>query len=243
MADELRPTEMNRRELLARTLAGTGAVAMGSKVFAAGPTPSIMSKQAGPFELPALPYPEGALEPYISARTLGFHHGKHHAAYVDKLNGLVKGTDLADLALEEVIRKVAGDDARKPVFNNAAQAWNHAFYWNSMRPKGGGPPSGRIAKRIEASFGSYDAFKEQFKKAAGGQFGSGWAWLVAEGEKLAILTTPNADLPLAQGKKALLTCDVWEHAYYLDYQNRRPDYVTAFLENLVDWEFAETNLG
>ena len=197
---------------------------------------------ADPFQLPALPYSDDALDPHISAKTIGFHYGKHHNAYVTNLNNLVKGTDLAGMKLEEVIRKVAGDASKKGVFNNAAQVWNHTFYWNSMKPKGGGAPSGRLAKLIDASFGSLDAFKEQFKKAAAGQFGSGWAWLVQEGDKLAITTTGNAELPLTAGKNALLTCDVWEHAYYLDFQNRRPDYLTAFCDSLVNWEFAEKNL-
>jgi len=194
-------------------------------------------------KLPALPFSDDALDPHISARTLGFHYGKHHNAYVTNLNKLVADTDLAGMGLEDVIRKVAGDGSKKGVFNNAAQVWNHTFYWNSMRPNGGGAPSGRMADLIGNSFGSYDAFKDQFGKAAAGQFGSGWAWLVSEGDRLAIETTGNADLPLAHGKKALITCDVWEHAYYLDYQNRRPDYVATFLDKLVNWEFAEANLG
>jgi Fe-Mn family superoxide dismutase len=196
-----------------------------------------------PFQLPPLPYSDDALDPHISAQTLGFHYGKHHNAYVTNLNKLVEGTELADLSLEDVIGKVAGDASKKGVFNNAAQVWNHTFYWNSMKPKGGGKPGGKLAGMIDSSFGSLDAFKDQFKKAAAGQFGSGWAWLVEDGGKLAIVTTGNADLPLAHGKKALLTCDVWEHAYYLDFQNRRPDYLTAWVDHLVNWEFAEKNLG
>ena len=199
--------------------------------------------QADPFQLPPLPYADDALAPHISAKTIGFHYGKHHNAYVTNLNNLVKGTDLASMKLEEVILKVAKDETKKGVFNNAAQVWNHTFYWNSMRAKGGGKPSCKLATLIDGSFGSLEAFKEAFKKAAVAQFGSGWAWLVADGGKLAITTTGNADLPLANGKKALLTCDVWEHAYYIDFQNRRPDYVTAFLDNLVNWDFAAQNLG
>ena len=196
-----------------------------------------------PFQLPPLPYSDDALDPHISAQTLGFHYGKHHNAYVTNLNKLAEGTELADLSLEDVIKKVAGDASKKGVFNNAAQVWNHTFYWNSMKPKGGGKPGGKLAGMIDSSFGSLDAFKDQFKKAAAGQFGSGWAWLVEDGGKLAIVTTGNADLPLVHGKKALLTCDVWEHAYYLDFQNRRPDYLTAWVDHLVNWEFAEKNLG
>jgi superoxide dismutase, Fe-Mn family len=197
---------------------------------------------ADPFKLPALPYSDDALDPHISAKTIGFHYGKHHNAYVTNLNNLVKGTDLAQMTLEQVIMKVAKDDTKKPVFNNAAQVWNHTFYWNSMRPKGGGQPKRRLAGMIDDSFGSLEGFKEQFKKAATAQFGSGWAWLVADGNKLSITTTGNADLPMAHGQRALLTCDVWEHAYYLDFQNRRPDYLTAFCNDLINWEFAEKNL-
>ena len=190
------------------------------------------------FELPPLRYENDALAPHISAETIEYHYGKHHTAYVNNLNKLTEGKPEAEKSLEELIKTSDGG-----VFNNAAQVWNHTFYWNSMKPKGGGKPGAKLAGMIDASFGSLDAFKEQFKKAAAGQFGSGWAWLVADGAKLAIMTTGNADLPLAHGKKALLTCDVWEHAYYLDYQNRRPDYLTAWVDNLVNWEFAEKNLG
>ena len=197
---------------------------------------------ANAFSLPPLPFAEDALEPHMSAKTLSFHYGKHHNAYLTNLNNLVRGTDLATLPLEQLIAKVAGDDARKGVFNNAAQVWNHTFFWNSMKPRGGGAPGGRLGRMIDASFGSLDGFKEQFKKAAVAQFGSGWGWLVQDGEKLSIMTTSNADLPLAHGKHALLTCDVWEHAYYLDYQNRRPDFLTVFCDQLVNWEFAEKNL-
>jgi superoxide dismutase, Fe-Mn family len=197
---------------------------------------------ANAYSLPPLPFADDALEPHMSAKTLGFHYGKHHNAYLTNLNNLVRGTDLAALSLEQLIVKVAGDDARKGVFNNAAQVWNHTFFWNSIKPKGGGVPGGRLAALIDASFGSLDGFKDQFKKAAAAQFGSGWAWLVQDGEKLAITTTSNADLPLAHGRHALLTCDVWEHAYYLDYQNRRPDFLAAFCDQLVNWDFAAKNL-
>ncbi|MDE3061182.1 MAG: superoxide dismutase, partial [Pseudomonadota bacterium] len=179
------------------------------------------------FTLPPLPYAQDALAPHISANTLSFHYGKHHQAYVDNLNKLVKDTPLAGQPLEEVIKAVAKDSAKAGVFNNAAQVWNHTFYWNSMKPHGGGAPSGEIGKRIEKDFGSYDKFKEEFKQAGATQFGSGWAWLVLDGGKLKVTKTGNADLPLAHGQKAILTMDVWEHAYYLDYQNRRPDYITT----------------
>jgi superoxide dismutase, Fe-Mn family len=195
------------------------------------------------FELPPLPFAEDALAPHISANTLGFHYGKHHNAYVVNLNNLVKDTPLAEKGLEDVIQGTSGDAEKAGIFNNAAQVWNHTFYWNSMAPSGGGAPSGDLAAKIDTSFGSLDAFKEQFKAAAVGQFGSGWAWLIADGDTLKIVKTGNADTPIAHGQKPLLTCDVWEHAYYLDFQNRRPDYVQTFLDHLVNWEFATSNLG
>jgi Fe-Mn family superoxide dismutase len=194
------------------------------------------------FELPALPFAEDALEPYYSARTLSFHHGKHHKAYVDNLNKLITGTDLESKPLEEIILLAAGDAAKAGMFNNAAQVWNHTFFWHCMKPGGGGKPSGELAARIDAAFGGYDKFVEQFKAAAVGRFGSGWGWLVLEGGELKIVSTPNAETPLAKGQKALLTVDVWEHAYYLDYQNRRPDFVQAFLDHLVNWDFVAENL-
>jgi Fe-Mn family superoxide dismutase len=195
------------------------------------------------FELPPLPFANTALEPYISARTLEFHHGKHHAAYVTNLNNLTKDGPLASKSLEEVIKEAAADlPAKQGIFNNAAQVWNHTFFWNCMKKGGGGKPGARLAARIDAELGGFDKFKEDFKNAAVTQFGSGWAWLVEAGGKLEIMKTANADLPLAHGKKALLTVDVWEHAYYLDYQNRRPDFVQAFLDHLVNWDFVEANL-
>ena len=193
-------------------------------------------------ELPALPYANTALAPHISERTLEFHYGKHHAAYVTNANNMIKDTSLADAPLEEIIRSAAGDAAKAGLFNNAAQVWNHTFFWNSLSPSGGGQPSGTIAKRIDADFGSFDKFCEAFQQAAVTQFGSGWAWLVEADGKLTVAKTANADTPVAHGQKALLTIDVWEHAYYLDYQNRRPDFVKCFLENLANWEFAESNL-
>jgi Fe-Mn family superoxide dismutase len=196
------------------------------------------------FELPPLPFAIDALEPHISARTFEFHHGKHHAAYVNNLNGLIKDTDLASKSLEELIVLAAADlPAKQGIFNNAAQVWNHTFFWNCLTKGGGGQPGPRLLARIEADFGSFDAFKIEFKTAATTQFGSGWAWLVEENGKLKITKTANADLPLAHGQKALLTVDVWEHAYCLDWQNRRPDFVQAFLDHLVNWSFVEANLG
>lgn len=196
-----------------------------------------------PFTLPALPYAADALAPFMSAQTLGFHHGKHHQTYVTNLNNLVQDTLLAEQSLEEIILATAKDSAKVGVFNNAAQVWNHTFFWHSMKPQGGGAPTGEIAERIKTDFGGLDQFKDEFKKAALAQFGSGWAWLVLEAGKLKIAKTANAATPFTDGQKPLLTCDVWEHAYYLDYQNRRADMVTAYLENLVNWDFANQNLG
>jgi superoxide dismutase, Fe-Mn family len=194
------------------------------------------------FELPPLPYPKDALEPHTSARTLEFHHDKHHQAYVTNLNNLVKDTPFANQKLEEVIKATAKDESKTGIFNNAAQVWNHTFFWNCMKPQGGGKPTGDIAQAIEKSFGGLDKFKEEFKTAAVTQFGSGWAWIVRDGDKLKITKTPNAVNPLSQGQVAVLTVDVWEHAYYLDYQNRRPDFVQTFLDNLINWDFATQNL-
>jgi Fe-Mn family superoxide dismutase len=195
------------------------------------------------FTLPELPFGSTELEPYITANTLGFHHGKHHAAYVTNLNKLIEGTDLENQSLEEVILACIGDPSMAGIFNNAAQVWNHTFYWQSMKPAGGGMPSGALLDKINADFGSFDAFVEAFKTAGATQFGSGWAWLVLDNGTLKVTKTANADLPLAYGQTALLTMDVWEHAYYLDFQNRRPDYISTFLDKLVNWDFAAANLA
>lgn len=195
------------------------------------------------FELPPLPYPKNALEPYTSARTLEFHHDKHHQAYVTTLNGLIEGSPMERQSLEELIKSAYKDESKTAVFNNAAQAWNHTFFWNCMKPKGGGSPSGDIARAIERDLGGFAKFEEDFKKAAVSQFGSGWAWLVVDKGKLKITHTQNGVDPLALGQTALLTCDVWEHAYYLDYQNRRPDFAQAFLDHLVNWDFVAQNLA
>jgi Fe-Mn family superoxide dismutase len=196
-----------------------------------------------PFSLPALPYADDALEPVYSARTVSFHHGKHHKAYVDNLNKLIAGTEWENKTLEEIIRASAGDPARSGIFNNSAQVWNHTFFWHCMKPGGGGKPHGKIASMLEAAFGNYETFAEQFKANAVGRFGSGWGWLVLDGEVLKLVSTPNAETPMTKGQKALLTVDVWEHAYYLDYQNRRPDFVQAFLDHLVNWDFVAENLA
>ncbi|MFB1481638.1 superoxide dismutase [Corallococcus sp. RDP092CA] len=189
-----------------------------------------------PFTLPELPYKKDALAPHMSAETLEYHHDKHHATYVNKLNELTAGKPEASKSLEDVILSSDG-----PVFNNAAQVWNHTFFWNCMKPKGGGEPTGELADAIKRDFGSFDEFKKQFSDAAATQFGSGWAWLVKDGSKLAVMKTANADLPLKHGKKALLTIDVWEHAYYIDYRNARPKFIETFLNSLVNWDFVAQN--
>lgn len=197
---------------------------------------------AAPMVLPVLPYPENALEPVISARTIGFHHGKHHVGYLNNTNQLIAGTEFSGMTLENIVKASAGKPERVGLFNNAAQVWNHTFYWNSLTPKGGGKPPAALLQKIEASFGTLDGCIKEFTNAALNQFASGWAWLVEDGAKLKIVKTPNAETPLAQGVKPLLTIDVWEHAYYLDYQNRRADYVAAVLEKLINWEFAAKNM-
>jgi Fe-Mn family superoxide dismutase len=193
--------------------------------------------------LPELPYAKDALAPVISANTLEFHYGKHHKAYVDNLGKLIAGTDLADAALEDIIRKSAGDPAKAGIFNNAAQVWNHTFYWKSLKGGGGGAPTGAVAAKIISAWGNYEKFAEELKNAGVTQFGSGWAWLVLDGGQLKITKTANADTPIAHGQKPLLTIDVWEHAYYLDYQNRRPDYLAAVIGKLINWDSVNANLG
>lgn len=194
-------------------------------------------------ELPNLPYAKNALEPHISENTLNFHYGKHHQAYVTNLNNLIAGTELEGKTLEEIIKISAIDSSKVGIFNNAAQVWNHTFYWNSMKPNGGGKPSGKVLAKIEESFGSYEDFAKEFANAGATQFGSGWAWLVLEDNKLKITKTANAVTPLTTNATPLMTMDVWEHAYYLDFQNARPSYISTFLEKLVNWEFVEKNLG
>ena len=199
-------------------------------------------KSAAAYVLPSLPYAQNALEPVISANTISFHYGKHHKGYVDNLNKLVIGTEFVGMPLEKIINATAGKADKAAIFNNAAQAWNHAFYWNSLTPNGGGEPPVGLKTKIEASFGTVDACKKELAAAATTQFGSGWAWLVMDGDKLKVVKTGNADSPLAKGMKPLLTIDVWEHAYYLDYQNRRADYVNAVFDKLINWGFAADNL-
>lgn len=190
------------------------------------------------YELPPLPYSYDALEPHMSAQTLEFHHDKHHAKYVNQYNKLVQDAGMADRSIEEVIQATYNDSSKTGLFNNAAQAWNHTFFWNCMSPNSSGAPSGALADKIAEDFGSVDTFKQEFKQAGSTQFGSGWAWLVLDNNgKLKVTKTPNAINPIALGETPLLTCDVWEHAYYLDYQNRKPDFIDTFLNNLVNWEF------
>jgi len=228
-------TVVTRRQFLTAAGAATFAVA-----FSGLPR---FAHASSPFVLPKLPFAENALEPVISARTISFHYGKHHKAYVDNLNKLIAGTEFADLPLEKIITSTAGKSDKVGIFNNAAQDWNHTFYWQSLRPNGGGEPPARLKQKIEASFGSVEAFRKELANAAVTQFGSGWAWLVKDGDKLKVMKTGNADTPLTSAMKPLLSVDVWEHAYYLDYQNRRADYVNAVIAKLLNWEFAEANFS
>jgi Fe-Mn family superoxide dismutase len=197
---------------------------------------------ATPHALLRLPYPEDALAPIISARTVALHHGKHHKAYVDKTNELIGGTQFEGQALERIVLATTGKPEHKELFNNAAQAWNHAFYWRSLKPRGGGAPSGGLAEKIEA-FGGLEALKKKLATAGVKQFGSGWAWLVSDAKGLNVVSTPNAEVPFTKGSTPLLTIDVWEHAYYVDYQNRRPDYLQAVIDKLINWDFAAENLA
>jgi superoxide dismutase, Fe-Mn family len=201
-----------------------------------------IARASQPKALPPLPWAEGALEPVISAKTIGFHYGKHHKGYLDNLNKLAAGTEWADLPLEQIITRTAGQADQTAVFNNAAQVWNHSFYWQSLRPNGGGEPPAALKAKMEVAFGGPDGCKKELAAAATSQFGSGWAWLVLDGDQLKVVKTPNAETPLTRGLRPLLTIDVWEHAYYLDYQNRRADYVNALLDKLVNWGFAADNL-
>lgn len=228
------PDSTSRRRFLGALVAGSAAMVA---------APWVRIGHAASITLPDLPYAENALEPVISGQTLSFHYGKHHKGYVDKLNTLVQGTDFADANVEEIIIATADQPDNAAIFNNAAQVWNHTFYWASLKAKGGGKPTGELGAKIEESFGGYDAMKNEYVDKATGQFGSGWAWLVEEGGKLAIVNTPNAVTPLIHGQKPLLTIDVWEHAYYLDYQNRRKDYVNAVMDQLLNWDFAAENLA
>jgi superoxide dismutase, Fe-Mn family len=196
-----------------------------------------------PLTLPPLPYALNALEPTISAKTLSFHHGKHHSAYVENTNRLIVGTELADMPLDQIVTATAGRAERASIFNNAAQAWNHSFYWHSLKPNGGGEPPAVLKNKIEETFASVDACKKELASSAVAQFGSGWAWLVLDASGLKVVRTANAETPFTFGLKPLLAIDVWEHAYYLDYQNKRADHVNAVIERLINWEFAADNLS
>ncbi|MEJ5349832.1 MAG: superoxide dismutase [Desulfosoma sp.] len=230
---------MSRRTFVQGVTLGAALLAMPGAIR---PVMAQAGGKGSAWDVPPLPYEECALEPYLSAKTLSFHFGKHHQGYASKLKELVQGTPFAAMSLEDIIKTTAGQANHQAIFNNAAQVWNHTFYWRSMKPKGGGEPEVALMQRFIKDFGSFQAFKEQLRTAALGVFGSGWAWLVEDGGVLKIVQTSNADTPIAHGQKPLLTIDVWEHAYYLDYQNRRTDYVQAFLEHLVDWSFVEKNL-
>jgi Fe-Mn family superoxide dismutase len=226
---------MSRRKFL--------SVSAGTALFVAAGGFSRFARAAALHGLPPLPYADNALEPVISATTIGFHYGKHHKGYVDNLNKLIANTELADLPLEKIIIATADQTEQAAIFNNAAQTWNHTFYWHSLKPNGGGELPAALKQRIEASFGSVESCKQELASAAITQFGSGWAWLVLDGNQVKVSKTSNADSPLTSGMKPLLTIDVWEHAYYLDYQNRRADYVKAVIDKLLNWGFAEQNLG
>jgi Fe-Mn family superoxide dismutase len=243
--------QLSKRKFIKTVLFSSLLVAGACKkrLFAANNTTefstSKINKKIGEtmIELPNLPYERKALEPYISENTINFHYGKHHQAYVTNLNNLIKGTELEGKSLEEIIKISAADKTKAGIFNNAAQVWNHSFYWHSMKPNGGGKPSGEVLKRIEADFGSFENFVIEFKNAGATQFGSGWAWLVLDNDKLKITKTPNAETPLTTNAKPLMTMDVWEHAYYLDFQNARPNYIDTFLNHLVNWDFVAKNLA
>jgi superoxide dismutase, Fe-Mn family len=204
---------------------------------------AIAATISAPLTLPPLPYAENALEPVISGKTLSFHYDKHHRGYVETTNKLIVGTDFADLPLGQIVAATASNAERLTLFHNAAQAWNHDFYWRCLKPKGGGEPPAVLKDKMQAAFGSVEACKKELAERAVAQFGSGWAWLVLDGGELKVLTTDNANTPLTQGLRPLLTIDVWEHAYYLDYQNKRADHVNAVIDKLASWEFAAANLA
>jgi superoxide dismutase, Fe-Mn family len=245
-----------RRRFLGHALAVGATTAIAKHARAQAPKPSTMAAPAADagvssapapahpsLVLPPLPYAQNALEPAISGNTLSFHYGKHHKAYFDKTNTLVEGTPFKGKSLDDIVKGSAKGKQHQKLFNNAAQAWNHNFYWQSMKPKGGGAPTGALAERINKDFGSYDAFKAQFTQTAVDHFSNGWVWLVLDKGKLKIVDTHDADTPVVRGQKPLVVSDVWEHAYYLDYKNARKDYVTAYLDRLLNWDFVAQNLG
>ncbi len=230
---------IDRREFMVSAAAGVAVLGLGMAGLSGCDS---RTGGASAVALPDLPYKQSALEPYISKKTMEFHYGKHHKAYVDKTLELTKGTSLAGLSLKDIVQKTSGFGDKVSTFNNAAQAWNHDFYWNSLAPGGGGKPEGELATRLDGAFGSYENFVKELTGAAMGQFGSGWAWLVLEEDRLKVVSTSNADTPIVHGQVPLLTIDVWEHAYYLDYQNKRADYVKNVIEHLINWKFAASNL-
>ncbi len=241
--------QLSKREFIKTGLMSCGLVLVGCKLKMLDGFANVNKKvfnnfkgETMPFELPKLPYEKNALAPHISENTMNFHYGKHHQAYVTNLNNLIAGSDLEGKTLEEVI-KISAAEKKAGIFNNAAQVWNHTFYWHSMKPNGGGKPTGKVLEKIQADFGSYENFVTEFKNAGATQFGSGWAWLVLDAGKLKIVKTGNAETPLTTSAKPLMTMDVWEHAYYLDYQNARPTYIDTFLNHLVNWDFVAKNLG
>ena len=242
---------MNRRHFLTMGmgLLSSSALLKTAQALESTPVPTAPTivpakpSNGGAYTLPSLPYAENALNPVISSETMSYHYGKHHQAYVNKLNELVVGTPFADMPLDMVVAATAKDSQHKAIFNNAAQTWNHNFYWQSLKPNGGGEPPAALKAKLESSFGSVEAAKKALADAAMTQFGSGWAWLVADVDKLKVVQTSNADVPFTNGLKPLLTIDVWEHAYYIDYRNKRADYVNALLDKLINWEFALKNLG
>jgi len=236
-----KPTQPSRRKFIVQAPIGAAALAAG--ITGAGATAAPPPQPTPTPTLPPLPYPPAALAPYISENTLSFHYGKHHQTYLNNMVKMITGTPSEKLPLEQIIRAAAGKPDQAGLFNNAAQVYNHTFFWNSMKPGGGGEPQGKIAAMLTDSFGGYGKFVEVFSNAALTQFGSGWAWLVLEDGKLKVIKTSNADTPITMGLKPLITIDVWEHAYYLDYQNRRADYIKAFIEKLLNWSFAEKNLA
>ena len=202
------------------------------------------NQKSYPFILPELPYGKGDFVPHFSAETFDYHHGKHHQAYVTNLNNLLANDPgLQKMTLEDIIISSSSNSSQTAIFNNAAQIWNHSFFWHSIKPKGGGKPTGKILEQINKDFGSYENFVNEFKQAATTQFGSGWAWLVLNNGKLQILKTANAETPITKSIKPLIACDVWEHAYYIDYRNKRPDYVSIFIEHMINWDFAEARLA
>ncbi len=238
--------QISKRKFIKVGLLSTGLLFSACQIKAFDRLSKNYNKKIGekimPFELPSLPYAKNALAPHISENTINFHYGKHHQAYVTNLNNLLSGTDLVGKSLEEVIKISHADKTKAGIFNNSAQVWNHTFYWHSMKPNGGGKPSGAVLAKIESDFGSYENFVTEFKNAGATQFGSGWAWLVLDSGKLKVVKTGNAETPLTSTAKPLMTMDVWEHAYYLDFQNARPTYIDTFLNHLVNWDFVAQNL-